>query len=431
MSAPEDQCLGDKLTDRWWRDREQLLHEVEVHGGAAAAARAHNVKANLLTQAWHTFGLPELPRSKKSAPLEPVDAPERLEQRSIEEELRYYKRRNSELDRALTNREAIVKKIVEAARVQVSTPHYKVARQRKSLPQRSAILPIFDCQFGQLVQPSDTPLGIGEFNLEIFDQRMKRWMDAVTRSMLDYKTSHVINELVIILGGDLVEGEDIFAGQAWQLEVDPAMQTVLFVRRWASGLKDLIQFVKEEIGVRRLMLVAVPGNHGKVGGRKKGATPKTMSWDWLASEWLRDALRAEPIDTFGIEPGGMALFRTAGHLFLTIHGDEVRGWGGIPFYGFTRFDGRAIRLTGVLYDYLLCGHHHQPASIPTGSGGEIIMSGDWVGGNNLSGQLVAASRPQQKLLFVADKYGVTEHIPIYLEESRRPEPHIYESGLAA
>lgn len=428
----ESSVCGGDLPPRWYLEAAALVREVEHHESFAATGRAHGVSGNTLIQAWHRHGLPPRPRgvpgpAAKARESVPVDDPERVKLDGLEAELRHLRAENREYRKALASREKIVEQIVEAARVPVKVPRYTVRKRSSKLSVRTAVLPVYDCQFGQLVRPEDTPLGVGEFSVSVFDQRLERWMDAVTGSMRDYAASHAIEELTVVFGGDLVEGEDIFAGQPWQLEHDPAMQTVLFVRRWAEALRTLVAFAKTEIGVKRIMVLAIPGNHGKVGGRKKGATPSTMSWDWLASEWLRDSLRAEPVDVWGIESGGAVLFETAGHLFLAIHGDEIRGWGGLPFYGLAKYDGRAIRMSGELHDYLLMGHHHQPASIPNGSGGETIVSGDWVGANNLSRHLAAASRPQQKLLFVADGWGVTEQVPLYLAEARRERPRIYQT----
>jgi hypothetical protein len=434
--AETSECLGEKLKPRWWRDVEQIQHEVKAHGNLSASALAHGLSPSTVQKGWAACGLPKLPQGGPAGngahvvrDERPVDDPRRLEQRSSEEELRYWKRRARELDQALTNREATVRRIIEAVNVPVDRPKFKPAPSRpKNLPERSAILPVYDVQYGQLVQPSDTPLGLGQYDDAVFQERLARWVDGVSRSMLDYASAHQITELVVALGGDLVEGADIFAGQAWQLEKDPARQCRELSVHLAAALGEVIRVAKEEIGVRRVMVTAVPGNHGKVGGRKAGAIPATMSWDHLCVEFLQLETQGLPIDVWGIEPAGALLFETAGHLFLQIHGDEIRGWGGLPFYGLTKYDGRALRLTGEVYDYCLLGHHHQPASIPNGSGGEFIVSGDWVGANNLSVAIAAASRPQQNLLFVAEKYGITEKVPIYFTPSARPRPRVYSSA---
>ena len=62
------------------------------------------------------------------------------------------------------------------------------------------------------------------------------------------------------------------------------------------------------------------------------------------------------------------------------------------------------------------GHHHQAGEIPQNTGAETIISGDWVGANNLSGIITAASRPQQKILYVAEKWGITSTERIYLTD---------------
>lgn len=371
------------------------------------------------------------PRKRQAKVIDdrPVDDQERLQERAQEDEVSYLRRRTRELDRILVNREAIVKRIIEAARVPVEPIRFQLKQRGQKLPSRSAVLPIYDIQYGQLVQPSDTPMGLGNYSDEVFRERLARWVDGVSRSLLDYATSHTITELVIPLGGDLVEGADIFAGQAWQLEKDPARQARELASHLANALGEVIRIGQEEIGIEKVMITAVPGNHGKVGGRRAGAIPSTMSWDWLCVEFLKLEMARYPIDVWANEPAGALLFETAGHLFLQIHGDEIRGWGGLPFYGLTRYDGRAMRLTGEVYDYCLLGHHHQPASIPNGSGGEFIVSGDWVGANNLSNAITAASRPQQRLLFIAEKWGLTESVPIYFEPSSRPRPTIH--SLAA
>jgi hypothetical protein len=413
---------------QWWETREGFESALAQHDWSIrATCRAlGGIARSRAGEICREYGI--VVPSKAPLPQQ-VDDPERLATRAHEEEIKYLRRQVAQLDKALTNREAIFGRIVEAAQIEVPKLHLKVpAKRLKKLPVRSAVLPIFDIQYGQLVQPQDTPLGLGEYSTSIFEERLSRWYEAVTETLRDYAASHSITELVIALGGDLVEGADIFAGQAWQLEIDPAKQTVELSVHLANAIGDLIAFAKTEIGVRKVMLCAVPGNHGKVGGKKSGATPATMSWDWLMVEFLKLRLANHPIDVFANEPGGALLFESMGHTFLHIHGQEVRGWGGIPFYGFTRFDGRAIRMSGQIFDYCLSGHIHQPAIIPNGSGGEYIVSGDWVGANNMSGQITAASRPQQRLLFVSEKWGLSENVPIYFAETARPKPRIYSTS---
>lgn len=362
-----------------------------------------------------------------SAVIEDRSAREREER---EAELRHLKKEVKKLTDAVVNQEAVFDRIVDATRVPVEVPKLAVAKQDSKKPARSVVLPIYDQQYGQFVRPTDTPGGKGSFDAAVFDQRLARWVEGVTGSVRDYCTAHRLEEVIIPLGGDQVEGDEIFPGQAWQLEMGPPQQVWQLACKLEAALKTVIRFAREEVGASYVGLYAVPGNHGKVGGKKSGARPADYSWDWLLYKILFDKLRAEPIDQFGIEVGGALFFRAGGHEFQAIHGDQIRGWGGLPFYGLAKFDGRSIRLHSTIYRYLLMGHHHQPATIPNGSG-ETIVSGDWVGANNLSAMMTAASRPQQNILFVAEKWGITETARIYFQEAEEAyaTPPVY--GLEA
>lgn len=336
------------------------------------------------------------------------------------------------LSEALGNRQEHLNEIVEAARVPAEKPDYHTRGEfqtekfkqafGKKLPKRSIILPIFDIQFGQLVQTVDVPFAKGGFSESIFDARLRMYLDKTKAFLAAQAVSTDFTELHIVLGGDTVEGDQIFAGQAWQLQKHPIRQVLDIRPKLTAAIKELVRFAKEELGIALVAVYAVPGNHGKVGGKRSGAIPADYSWDFLVAELVMDDLREEPIDLMVNEAAGMILFETLGHTFLTIHGDEVGGGAmGIPFYGLQKADGKFIRMSEVIHDYLLMGHIHQPAVVPNGSGGEVIVSPDWVGPNNLSRIIKAGSRPGQKVLIMAAKHGLVVEGKIWLDGEDRSQ----------
>jgi hypothetical protein len=346
-----------------------------------------------------------------------VDDPERIKVARIKDELRELRRRDKDYERKLLAQEDFFNKILEATRQPVSVPTYKTAKQVKKEHHQSIIAPIFDQQFGQQVRPGDTPGNRGGYSTAIFDERLAKWVDKTCKLIRNRSANHTIDELIIPFGGDHVEGDEIFAGQPWQLALDPCEQVWELAIKMDSAIKRVVRYAKEKIGVPWIALYGVDDNHGKVGGKRGGARPATYSWNWLLlKELFENRLRAEPINEMAIEPGGSLFFYCAGHEFQLIHGHQIQGWGGIPFYGLTRFDGRSIRMHNRIYRYLLMGHHHQTAEVPNGAG-ETIISGDWVGPNNLSGKITAGSRPQQKVIYVSPERGIDGHDRIYFEDA--------------
>jgi hypothetical protein len=345
-----------------------------------------------------------------------VDDPLRLEIEKLQMQNAILKKENKEYAKIFTTREYFVDQLKEVINTPVETVEYDIYHQEDGRPEESCIMPIFDQQYGQQVTRGDTPGGRGEYNTEIFDMRLERWLDASTGIIAKRAKGYNIKELIIPLGGDQVEGDEIFAGQAWQLQITPPEQVWQLAEKMTNAISELIRFAKEDIGVEWVSLYGVDDNHGKVGGKRSGARPATYSWNWLFQQILFDRLSGQPIDEFGTDPGGSLFFYCAGHEFQLIHGHQIKGWGGIPYYGINKFESKSIRLHNRAYKYLLMGHIHQPAELSNGAA-EAIVSGDWVGPNNLSGQMVAGSRPQQKVIFVSDRWGVSNTERIYFQEA--------------
>lgn len=409
---------------------ETILQAVQTEGSIRKAAVLLGYRSDSSLRRWIKED-PELAVLLGFEVTEPgaVDDPRRLALASKDAENRQLRGDVRKLSELLAKREEWLEEIVEAARVPRVAPVFpKVTQKHVGLPERSIVLPIFDLQYGQHVSPDDVVFGKGAYSHAIFMERLGMYVEKVSALLKDRAVTTRFTELHIVLGGDLVEGDEIYPGMTWQLEKDPARQVLDLRDNLGAALRELIHRARNEWsdGDIKVAIYTVPGNHGKVGGKRSGARPATYSWDVLASTLILDDLREEKIDLAVNVPSGAILFETQGHTFLTIHGDEITGQMGIPFYGLTRFDGRAMRLAEVIFDYLLMGHIHQPALIPNGSGGEHIVSGDWVGGNNLSGKIVAASRPQQRVLLVGAKQGVLTDERIFFDDRRdRQKPTIH------
>lgn len=387
----------------------------------AELARSYSLKPNTLSTRLRNDGVLDEVRASLAAPgeLSSEADPDELKSAALAEENRVLRNSLKQLKTQLASQEDFFERIAEICKVRVERPTYPVKRQVKDKPANSIILPIYDQQFGQFVRPTDTPGNRGGFNTEVFDERLAEYVTRACKVIDQRAKGYRIEELIFVFGGDQVEGDEIFAGQAWQLELDPLEQMFQLAQKMGGkggALKRLIQFAKEDIGIPKIGVYGVTGNHGKVGGKRGGARPRSYSWDYGFLRLMQDLLREEPIDQFAYELGGSLFFRCAGHEFQAIHGDEIRGWGGLPFYGLTKFDGRSIRLHNRIYRYLLMGHHHQQSEIPNGAG-ETLISGDWVGANNLSGMISAASLPQQKAIFVSGKRGVDGTERIYLQDA--------------
>lgn len=355
-----------------------------------------------------------------------VTTREGREEYSKDVEIKHLKAENKKLKTHLLHQEELVDRIVAQSTTPLPKPDFKVRRRgEEDKPTRDILLPIFDAQYGQQVKPEDTVSGVGGFNSAVFRERLKLYVEKVSQLLYHYAAGHTIDNLIFALGGDMVEGDEIYRGMEWHLELHPAEQ-LLGIRDLISYAIDAIMQTGAELGVKQASVLCVPGNHGKIGGKRAGDRPASYSWDYIAFRLIQERLANHPIRTFQIEPAGACYFDVKGNLFGMIHGDEIKGWGGIPFYGITRQDSRMIRTANVIPDYVLVGHHHQPASIPIGYG-EWLMSGNFVGGNTLS-KIVGSNTPSQWCYGISDKWGVCDRFLLYLDEKRKPQALVHQTA---
>lgn len=344
-----------------------------------------------------------------------------------EAELKFLRGEVKRLQGAVVHQEDFFDRIVAESKESRPAPKFSINRS-KGKKERGVVLHLSDMHYGQEVLPEDTPGGLNVYNEEVFKQRLARYTDAVTNSLLDLSRAHGIENVVFALGGDMCEGYGIYKGQEWHLWTDPVRQVVEVADYIEHLLAHILDVAFEECGVRSASVVAVNGNHGTPQGRKAGAQPTTHNYDWLIYKMLEKGLSSYPLEAFGIEPGGACYFQSQGHIFYMTHGHTVKGWGGIPYYGLTRSDARTIRMNNTIYDYGLFAHHHQNAAIPIGHG-EMFINGNWVGANNLA-QYVGSGPAAQNCYVVSREYGVGERWKIELQtkEERVVRPEIHATG---
>ena len=106
--------------------------------------------------------------------------------------------------------------------------------------------------------------------------------------------------------------------------------------------------------------------------------------------------------------------------FFLFHGDQVRGFGGFPWYGFGKkiLGWKALAANGLMEDFThaVAGHYHTPTSL------YINDVRVWVNGSTESynsyaqEQLASMGRPSQFCLFVKPDKGVTAEYLVNLEE---------------
>lgn len=324
------------------------------------------------------------------------DATEAVKERAKERLL-------AELMQERVKTDILAEKIVGAVAAVPANPNIEPPPPSKGpFDPEEAVLLVSDVQGGQVTTLEETG-GLGEYNLEIFHERLKQLERSVSRITQIHRMAYEIPKLNMWFLGDIVENETIYQGQAHEIE-----QCV--INQMFTMADAFVAFIIRLLAVfPRVEVHAVAGNHGRIG--KKGEAKHYVNWDYLLYKFM-EARTAEYRDrlTWYIPKAWFDLVDVQGWNFLLLHGEDIKSWNSIPYYGIDRADARWTKLLqrrGEMYHYLVMGHFHSQAQLDNVLG-EKIVNGAWPGMSMFSlKKLQIANRPSQLFFGVHPNKGKT------------------------
>lgn len=268
---------------------------------------------------------------------------------------------------------------------QLNVPAVRTVIENK--PHITLVLPLYDLHIGHI---TNGPLGVT--NEDTYITRCTTLAEDILTEIKAIKHTKAIDRMVILFGGDIVEGRTIFQGQAkesaplrYQLTVGPEVMARNLITPLAKALPALDVFT-------------VPGNHGRIGD--KNEFDKTDdNLDIIFSHILQ--LRCENIKniTWHEPTTWFNYFAVYNHTFLAVHGDGFKSFGGVPFYGAVKYKDKLQDVLNSKFDVLIAGHHHTSAEWTRGVS-KICLMNNWAGTSDYSATMALGGPPSQKMILV-------------------------------
>lgn len=326
--------------------------------------------------------------------------------RKESEEIRILRNETSRLRKALRARGAMGALIIDSVEQaldqlpQVVCPPKPKAKPRKR-EREVAVLHVSDWQWGKITSTYDSDIA-------------SRRVEALTERVLavtDRRRAFArIDEIRVYLGGDMVEGEEIFPGQAHLIDQGVMDQAV------GSCPESIVSMLLRCLSsFSRVKVLAVPGNHGRPGSRGGNPHPKT-NWDTVcyrvAQMMLERSAQARKRVEWCISEDFFAVDDVLGHKNLIVHGHQIRG----------KFNGIGLdrKMSGWAdaipegWRNLYFGHFHQYSS-------GAMNTRNWYLNGTLEStneyaleELGACGEPIQRLQFFNADHGMVADCPIYL-----------------
>lgn len=320
-------------------------------------------------------------------------------------------RRDRQLARERDKTEAISRAIKEALHdglASIEFPDFSPPQKdKRTKGEETAIAVLSDWQLGKKTQ---------SYSSDICKRRIKLYCQKVQRLVELQRLDHPVKKLALFLLGDMIEGELIFPGQAHEIDSSLYRQVsidgpeiIMGVIEWASSFFEEVE------------IWAVPGNHGYLGGRSRREMHPESNADRMLYQFALQLTKAAGLEnvTWHVTENWFDVAELGeGCRFFLLHGEDVRGYQGIPWYGWTRKVmgvGSLERIWPEMsYDHMIAGHFHTPVSIYI-NGRRLWINASTESHNPFAArQLSAAGEPAQWLLFAKPGKGVTAEYLVQL-----------------
>lgn len=253
----------------------------------------------------------------------------------------------------------------------------------------TVVLPLYDVHIGHTFNKA-----YGQYGIDLFAQQAVDLQTRLMRDLDGLSHSRDLKKLVVVFGGDIIEGRTIFKGQS--KESMPLREQI------CTGSQVMVDALLAPLvkAFPSVDIFAVPGNHGRLGD--KGELEKVDdNLDIIFTEFIKLQLRGTDHLDWHSPEAPYSYFNLHGFNFLASHGDGFKSWGGIPFYGASKNHGKMQNFLHNIIDVLLVGHHHSPADFNLGWG-RVIMMNNWAGPSEFCAALALGGYPSQKVIIADD-----------------------------
>lgn len=255
--------------------------------------------------------------------------------------------------------------------------------------------------------------GLERYDLRIALRRAEVYVDTVTQFTQQTLANYKFDDLYVLAHGDHVSGEIHGA-------TDHSFYRNSFRNALAVGQMHALMYRDLCAHFPRVHVLYLSGNHGRRSLKKDFHRPQD-NWDFLVAETARlHCVYLKNVD-FNIPDSYSACLDIEGHGFAVSHGDDVRSWNGIPWYGIERKTRRWAALNAAVdrkIKYYCFGHFHNAAT-QAALNGEMILNGAWVACDPYAfNSLTTFTEPSQWIHGVHHQHGVSWRLNVKLRTER-------------
>lgn len=238
------------------------------------------------------------------------------------------------------------------------------------------------------------------YNSEVMQERVLRFCDKAARLTAIQRADHPVEEAVILLGGDMMEGLFNFPSQPFEVDASLFGQFSFVARLEADVIRRALAIY------RKVTVVQEWGNHGRVGD-KRAALPRSDNMDRMAYELAREIVGRDERLSWEDSEEDIHWFGIGNYSALLIHGDEIgRNGAASPNTIVNHIKGWKAGAYERPFQDVYAGHYHHAREIELPDGSMYYQTGSPETDNRYArDSMGSSSRPTQRLHFIDPQKG--------------------------
>jgi len=287
------------------------------------------------------------------------------------------------------------------------------------------VMHLTDEHADEIVQPQQVG-NLERYDFPIALRRAEEYVDTLLKFTQRTLSNYHFPTLWILAHGDHTTGE--IHGSVDHSQYRNSFRNSLAIGQMhALMLRDLASHFND------VKILYLSGNHGRRSTKKDYHRPWD-NWDYLVAETARAHCLDMKNVEFLIPDAYQANVDIEGYGFCVSHGDDIRSWNNIPWYGIERKTRRLTALNASQdkkIHYYCFGHFHTPATQAV-LNGETIINGSWQATTPYAyNSLSVYSEPSQWIHGVHKERGVSWRLNVKLcTDKEHLGPNRYVVDLA-
>ena len=231
---------------------------------------------------------------------------------------------------------------------------YSPPKKKQGAP-ITCVLHLTDLHNGEITKKDEVD-GFNEFNPEIFTKRLEVLAAKIIDFVRVQRSGYHIPHLHILGTGDYVSG-DIHE----ELKVTNAYPAPVQAVRAGYDLGALVALLAPHFEKVTTDWIT-SDNHGRMTRKNQAAEGGLNNWGYVVANVIKQHVSRLPNVEVTIHAKPSALLKVCKERYLTFHGHEIKGWAGLPYYGFDRRAAmEAVKRMNVAdagFTKMVFGHFH-------------------------------------------------------------------------